>query len=130
MQLPVLVFDGDCAFCTTAVDRMRRMLPAFPEAQPWQWLDLPALGLTPADGERAVWMVTARGRWAGHLAVSVLLRGQPTPGWRFLGHLIATPPFSWLAAVGYRWVAHNRHRLPGGTPACSLPPEQRPGATQ
>ena len=27
-----------------------------------------------------------------------------------------------LAGIVYRWVARNRHRLPGGTPACSLPP--------
>ena len=26
----------------------------------------------------------------------------------------------------YRWVAANRHRLPGGTPACSMPASERP----
>lgn len=128
MRLPVLVFDGDCAFCTASVDRLRELLPAFPDAQPWQWLDLPSLGLTGEDAGRAVWLVTPRGRWSGHRAVSVLLRGQPSAGWRFAGWILVTPPFSWAAALGYRLVARYRHLLPGGTPACSLPPAQRPGA--
>ena len=27
-----------------------------------------------------------------------------------------------ISSRGYDWVAKNRHRLPGGTPACKLPP--------
>lgn len=122
---PLLVFDGDCAFCTTSVETLRRILPAFPPAIPWQWLDLDALGLTASDVENYAWVVTASHQYAGHLALSALLRMQRGPGWRFLGHLIATPPFSWVAALGYRLIADNRSRLPGGTPACSLPPAQR-----
>ena len=37
------------------------------------------------------------------------------------GHLLATPPFSVVAALGYNVIAKYRHRLPGGTPACALP---------
>ena len=95
-EKPLLVFDGDCAFCTTWVQRLERMLPVFPEAHPWQWLDLDAIGLS-------------------------LLRIQRPFGLRFLGHLLVTPPFSWAAAVGYAVVARFRHRLPGGTHACALP---------
>ena len=58
---------------------------------------------------------------SGHLAGSALLRMQPSFGWRFAGHLIATPPVSWVASLVYDWVAANRHRLPGGTPACAMP---------
>lgn len=118
---PLLVFDGDCAFCTTWVDRLRRLLPAFPEAQPWQWLDLESLGLTREDVTRYAWYLGRRERGAGHLAFSLLLRSQPRIGLRFLGRLVATPPFSWIAAVGYAIIARLRHRLPGGTPACALP---------
>ena len=56
-------------------------------------------------------------------AVSALLRSQPRFGLRLLGWLIATPPWSWLAAAGYDFVARFRHRLPGGTPACEMPRE-------
>ncbi|PXX54790.1 hypothetical protein DFR70_12384 [Nocardia tenerifensis] len=31
------------------------------------------------------------------------------------------PPINWLTAALYHLVAVNRHRLPGGTPACTLP---------
>ncbi len=118
---PLLIFDGDCAFCTSAVQRLKAMLPYFPDASPWQWLELDEFGLSERDVTEFAWLVTSRKQFAGHLALSALLRLQTTLGWRFLGHLIATPPFSWAAAIGYQLVARNRHRLPGGTPACAMP---------
>jgi predicted DCC family thiol-disulfide oxidoreductase YuxK len=117
---PLLVFDGDCAFCTTWVRRLERWLPDVPEAQPWQWVDHEALGLSRHDVTHYVWLLTDSRRFRGHAAVAALLRRQRPAGWRFLGHLLVTPPFSWAAAVGYLLVARFRHRLPGGTPACAL----------
>ena len=119
---PLLVFDGDCAFCTSAVQWAERVLPVFPRTSPWQWLELDDYGLSQADVTEYAWVVTSRHQYAGHLAASALLRMQPSFGWRFLGHLLATPPLSWVASVAYRCVANNRHRLPGGTPACAMPP--------
>ncbi len=119
---PLLVFDGDCAFCTTSVNRLEAVLPRFPESQPWQWLDLDALGLTRDDVTQFAWFLSGKHHYGGHLAFSALLRMQPTLGWRFLGNLLRTPPFSWAAAVGYQLISRNRSRLPGGTPACALPP--------
>lgn len=118
---PLLVFDGDCAFCTTWVNRGAKILRTYPEAQPWQWLDLEALGLTRYDVTHYVWYLAGDRRYRGHAAVAAVLRAQRAGGWRFLGHLIVTPPFSWLAALAYALVARFRHRLPGGTPACALP---------
>ena len=122
---PLLVFDGDCAFCTSAVNRLRDLLPTFPEAQPWQWLDIDELGLTEHDVTHYAWVLTKRRHYGGHLAFSALLRMQPGLGWRFLGNLLRTPPFSVAAAVGYQVISRNRSRLPGGTPACALPPAER-----
>jgi predicted DCC family thiol-disulfide oxidoreductase YuxK len=122
----LLVFDGDCAFCTTWVNRLARVLPRFPRSIPSQWADLDALGLTTDDVTRYAWYLTPAHHYAGHLAVSALLRAQPLAPLRFAGHLLATPPFSWIAAAGYRVVALTRHRLPGGTAACRLP---RPDAS-
>jgi predicted DCC family thiol-disulfide oxidoreductase YuxK len=116
----LMVFDGDCAFCTTWVNRLRTWLPVFPKAQPWQWTDLEALGLSTADVTHYAWYLGPRGKFAGHLAFSMLLRSQPRAGLRFAGWLIATPPYSWVAAAGYALLARFRHRLPGGTPACAL----------
>jgi predicted DCC family thiol-disulfide oxidoreductase YuxK len=114
---PLLVFDGDCAFCTTWTNRLRDLLPVFPEAQPWQWLDLDALGLTLDDVTRYAWVLARGRRFKGHLAFSALLRMQPDVRLRFAGRLLATPPVSWAAAVGYHLIARFRHRLPGGTPS-------------
>jgi predicted DCC family thiol-disulfide oxidoreductase YuxK len=64
---------------------------------------------------------------AGHCAVASVLRASRRP-WPVLGRAMLLPGVSWVAARVYGWVAANRHRLPGGTPACALPPEERPGA--
>lgn len=116
-----LIFDGDCGFCTSAVNVLRRVLPSFPESRPYQHTELADYALTTEDAEHYVWLVTPRRQYAGHLAVSALLRGQPGFAWRFAGRLIAVPPWSWLAAAAYALVARYRHALPGGTPACARP---------
>jgi len=59
-------------------------------------------------------------QYGGYLAISVLLRHQPAIGWRFLGILMDTPPFSLFANLGYRLVARFRYLLPGATPACKV----------
>jgi predicted DCC family thiol-disulfide oxidoreductase YuxK len=117
----LLVFDGDCAFCTTWVKRLEAVLPRFPPTTPYQWADLDALGLTLQDVQHFAWYLTPTHRYSGHLAFSALLRSQPRVGLRFAGWVLATPPFSWAAALGYSFIARYRHLLPGGTPACALP---------
>ena len=117
----LLVFDGDCAFCTTWVNRLEASLPTFPRTTPWQWIELDDYALSRDDVDQFAWVITPSHQYAGHLALSALLRMQPTASLRFLGHLLATPPFSLVAALAYRVVAANRSRLPGGTPACALP---------
>lgn len=120
-----LVFDGDCGFCTAAVHWLKNILPAVPPALPYQWADLDELGLTTDEAAAMVWLISRDGhgtvhQYGGYLAVSVLLRHQPSLGWRFLGILMDTPPFSLLADVGYRLVARFRYLLPGSTPACRV----------
>lgn len=117
----LLVFDGDCAFCSTWVIRLEQALPRFPPTIPYQWADLDALGLTLDDVRHFAWYLTPTRQYGGHLAFSALLRSQPSIGLRFAGWILGTPPFSWVAALGYRFVARYRHLLPGGTPACALP---------
>ena len=95
---------------------------------PWQFADLDALGLTAAQCDDAVQWVDAAatappvaGRGDRRLPDRdrALLRSS-RPVWR--------PPGACWAAAGtalawpvYRWVARNRHRMPGGTAACALP---------
>lgn len=116
----VLVFDGDCGFCTSAVGWLERSLPAMPEAAPYQWTDLGAYGLTTSDAREKVWLVYEGRTYGGAAAVAAMLRHQPSPALRFLGWLGAAWPWSLAAGVAYRLVARWRYRLPGGTPACRV----------
>jgi len=117
----LLIFDGDCGFCTTAVTWATRLLPAMPNASPFQWTDLQLYGVTPAEATSRVWFAVGGKRYGGAAAVAAILRRQPVAGLRLLGWFGTVPPWSWLAEVGYRVVARYRHRLPGGTPACKMP---------
>lgn len=116
----LLIFDGDCGFCTSSVEWLRRMLPAMPDASPYQWTPLAEYGLSETDAAAKVWLVIDGRRFGGHRAVAALLTHQPCATLRFLGHLMTVPPVSWVAAIGYRLVARYRFALPGGTPACRV----------
>jgi len=123
-RLPVLVFDGDCGFCTTCARFLAhwvvrsRSTSGGPSIEPWQRLDLPELGLTADQCRAAVQWVGENGQVAsGHAAIASVLRaGHPV--WRPVGALLGAPGFSWLAAHLYSWFADHRYALPGGTPAC------------
>ncbi|PDQ36128.1 MAG: hypothetical protein B5766_03060 [Candidatus Lumbricidophila eiseniae] len=120
-SLPVLIFDGDCGFCTASVNWLLTHLPHEFRAIPFQWYPYGEHGLTDEDVAAKVWFVDASGDpLGGHLAVGALLSAQPG-GWKLLSYLIRIPPTRWLAALGYWFVARNRYRLPGGTPACAVP---------
>ena len=126
---PILIYDGDCGICTRlarlTTDRLRRRESDFTVAA-WQNLDLDDYGLTWEQCDAAAQWVAADGRvFAGENAVAKALLACRLP-LRPLGALILVPGINALAGVVYRWVSNNRHRLPGGTPACSLPADQRP----
>jgi predicted DCC family thiol-disulfide oxidoreductase YuxK len=114
---PVLVYDGDCGFCTKCVRVLERIGPEG-EIVAWQSTDLAKLGLTEEQAAAAVQWVSSDGTVrSGHEAIAAALR---TAGgaWQIVGRAILLPGISWLAARVYRLVADNRHRLPGSTAAC------------
>jgi predicted DCC family thiol-disulfide oxidoreductase YuxK len=115
---PVLVFDGDCAFCSSSARLLERIGPAA-EIVAWQLTDLDALGLTEAKAMAAVQWVepdgTVRG---GREAIAAALRSAGGV-WALTGRALLLPGASPVAAHIYRLIADNRHRLPGGTPACA-----------
>jgi len=119
---PVLVYDGDCAFCTSCARALERIGPDA-EIVAWQLTDLVKLGITEEQAIEAVQWVQVDGTvHSGHEAIAAALS---TAGrlWRAVSRIVLTPGISWLAAKVYRLVADNRHRLPGGTPACARSPE-------
>jgi predicted DCC family thiol-disulfide oxidoreductase YuxK len=117
----VLVFDGDCGFCTSSARWIEARLPAGSPVEPWQSLDIEALGLHEADVTTAAyWIDGDGGLHRGHLAIG---RALVTAGgiWGIIGRIIVTPPMSWIARGLYALVARYRYRLPGATDACRLP---------
>lgn len=129
MAGPVLVYDGDCGICTklsTVVTTRLRARPDDFAVTAYQHVDLPALGLTAAQCDEALQWVAADGRVSSaEDAVARTFLASRMP-FRPLGALLRVPGVRAVAGVVYRWVARNRHRLPGGTPACSLPASERP----
>jgi predicted DCC family thiol-disulfide oxidoreductase YuxK len=88
--------------------------------QPWQAIPqiMSALGLTDADGMEQVWFVNGDGRLTGGAAaVNEALK------WVWWGRPLATlyhlPGIKQLQDRVYRWVAANRHRLPGSSLQCN-----------
>jgi predicted DCC family thiol-disulfide oxidoreductase YuxK len=118
----VLVFDGDCGFCTTSATWAARKFRHGERAQAWQLLGKEFLdqhGMTLDDVQQAAWWVDGAGRERGHRAVGRAL--QAGGGLRrVVGWFVLSPPSSLLAAGIYRLVVRWRYRLPGGTPACKL----------
>jgi predicted DCC family thiol-disulfide oxidoreductase YuxK len=123
--LPVLIYDGDCGICRRLVEFARRRLRPTAELRAGAQLDVTAYGLTDAECAQALQFVAADGRvHSAQNAVSGLLLVSGRI-WRPAGHLLRLPGVNALAGLGYRWVARNRYRLPGGTAACASTPAQR-----
>lgn len=124
----MIIYDGDCAFCTRMTSEALERLPPGTAAVASSGLDdgeLRDLGLSRADVATAVYWVDGDGRLhRGHRAVARILRGMGGR-WGVLGMAVSVPPFSWLSAIGYRAAARWRHRLPGATDACAV--TARPG---
>jgi predicted DCC family thiol-disulfide oxidoreductase YuxK len=122
---PTFLYDGDCAFCTRCAEFIERRIPTEARVLPWQFADLDALGLTAAECDEAVQWVGADGvRAAGPDAIGHLLRTSSRIS-RMAGAALRARPVRAAAWPTYRWVARNRHRMPGGTAACSLPQAER-----
>ncbi len=115
----ILIFDGDCGFCTTSAGWARR-IDAAATVVPYQQVDLDAMGLTVYQARSAIRWADGSGRVeGGAAAVAAFLAAARWP-WRALGLLLALPVVDRIAAAVYRLVARNRFRLPGGTPACAV----------
>ncbi|HEY8810422.1 MAG TPA: DUF393 domain-containing protein [Solirubrobacterales bacterium] len=122
---PVLVYDGDCGFCTTCVHLLERIGPDA-EIVAWQLTDLAELGITEGQAADAVQLVQIDGTVrSGHEAIAAVL-GTAGRIWGTAGRALLLPGVSSLAARTYRLIADNRYRLPGGTPACAVPVKDPP----
>lgn len=118
----MLIYDGDCGFCTTCAEWAQRRLPPGTTVVPWQFAgDLAAYGLTVDDVTTAAYWVDERGRThRAERGVAAALRAMGGV-WSLAGRALGAAPLRVLAGPAYRLLARYRYRLPGGTAACRLP---------
>ncbi len=115
-----LIFDGDCGFCTSTANFIKARSTTAIDVHPWQFIDVTRFGLNEEQTASRVYFVTGGKAFGGHAALAKVLLAQRNWLLKVAGGIMLTPPFSWLAHLGYLLVAKYRHKLPGGTPACKL----------
>jgi predicted DCC family thiol-disulfide oxidoreductase YuxK len=118
---PVLIFDGDCGFCTTTANWIKKNSRVAIEISPYQWTELAQYGLTADEAAAKVQLVVGDKVFAGHNCMAKLLLIQPNVFLKLVGAVMVMPVIEPISAKLYTWIAANRQKLPGGTPACKLP---------
>jgi predicted DCC family thiol-disulfide oxidoreductase YuxK len=119
---PVLLYDGDCAFCRTWVARLARCdgagrIDCVPADQRDRISGLPQLDA--ADLNRAVHLVTADGTvYRGADAFARVV--DYFPRWRLLGPLLRLPGVRWASHRVYSAIAARRHRFGCGSDHCRI----------
>ncbi|WP_019876167.1 thiol-disulfide oxidoreductase DCC family protein [Sporichthya polymorpha] len=117
----LLIFDGDCGFCSRCARFITRRMPTSAEVRPWQRVDLAAYGVRPEQAQYEIVWVGADGRIDGGAQAVARLLLDCGRLWAVPGAVLRIPPFRWIAHGVYRLIAANRYRLPGGSAACRLP---------
>ena len=117
----ILIFDGDCGFCTTTANWIMKNSLVRVVAQPYQWAKLAEFGLTEKEAAAKVQLISGGKIYAGHHCMAKLLLIQPSALLKLLGAVMVMPGVEPVSAKVYDWVAANRQSLPGGTPACKMP---------
>lgn len=116
---PVAFYDADCGFCTRSVGVVAR-LRLGTRFEELQTAELAAYGITMDEALESMAFVDAAGRvsFGHHAWAGILKTGNPLL--RTLGVVLDSQALERPAGFIYRWIADNRERMPGGTPACSL----------
>lgn len=105
---PVLIYDGDCSFCKYWVGRWKRRTAGKVNYVPFQEVPDNFYGISRAQFQRSVWLITADGRQLrAAAAVFELLHMAGTSTWNRLYHRV--PLADKVFELGYRLVASNRN---------------------
>ncbi|MFJ9718186.1 thiol-disulfide oxidoreductase DCC family protein [Streptomyces sp. NPDC101213] len=125
----MLAHDGGRGFCRASVDRVRALAAPALEAVPWQSLlaEVTAPHLERLDRE----VLLLRGGVVlagGADAVARYVGASPPRTYRVLAAVVRIPSVRACACADahavYRRVSRNRHRLPGGSSVCAVPPRE------
>jgi predicted DCC family thiol-disulfide oxidoreductase YuxK len=123
---PVLLFDGDCGFCTASVQWLERWVRPTARIIAWQFADLAALGVDVQDCTTSIQWVTAPGQATSEAVAAAAVLRTGRPPWPVVGRAMVAPGVRQLANAVYRLIAANRYRLPGATPACRAETTETP----
>lgn len=114
----LLLYDGDCGFCSACIAWMVSRTAPSADVEAWQVRDLGALGLTEQEcAEMVQWIGPRSERASGAEALARFLLTGNARG-RVLGRALCFPIIRSAARHVYRVVASNRYRLPANT--CSI----------
>jgi predicted DCC family thiol-disulfide oxidoreductase YuxK len=120
---PVLIFDGECGFCTRTANAVMRLNTKHRfGVLPWQTPGLlDQTGLTQQECMDAAWFVDEHGhKYRGAAAINATLSALggvfAVAAW-----LYRIPGLKQIEDAVYRWVADHRYRLPGASDACKIP---------
>src|SRR3569833_1295295 len=69
---PILLYDGDCGFCTASARLIERRIPTKARLSPYQTADLAALGTTPERASGEVLWADGQGVRGGARAIARL----------------------------------------------------------
>jgi predicted DCC family thiol-disulfide oxidoreductase YuxK len=117
----LLIYDGDCGFCSRTAAWLRRRLPRGYEVQASQRIeDLYAFKLTRREVHEAAYWIDPDGRQhRAHLAIiRALESSRGLLG--FVAKLGRIWPFEPVAERLYFVIARNRHRFPGAADHCRI----------
>ncbi|MYG93429.1 MAG: DUF393 domain-containing protein [Acidimicrobiia bacterium] len=111
MPLNILIYDGDCGFCTSTAKWAKQRLNSNYQVVPWQHLNLDDFGLSKADVNRSAYWVDSNGNlYEEHRCIAKVLSAMDRP-WKFIGSLLTFGPINLVARAVYRLIAANRGRL-------------------
>ena len=119
-----LIFDGECGFCTRSRDLLikldrRHRMRTVPLQRPGV---AEQAGVSEDELRKAVyWLAEDGSKFSGAEAVNAALSAALGSGIPL--RIYRLPGVRALQDAAYRWVAANRHRLPGKTPWCTSHPE-------
>ena len=117
----LLLYDGECGFCSRSVRMLERFARTPFEKRPSREVlaTLPEEVALTVSGQM-LWLESDGTIWGGSQALLCALRAT---GWPFLAFLLGNPVVRPFTRAGYRIVARLRRRL--SPSVCELPPAAR-----